>query len=136
MASELQKAFPAYEQSNRTKIERLHGAITKAVEQARFAYFSQIEDVLQKHPAGLQQDALRQTHDRIVKDLESAFRTSILDIRKSEPVETHWHVITTCIDNYWITCVVPANERALATPAPSLSPAEGTSAFKRTHPLI
>lgn len=136
VASELQKAFPAYEQTNRTKIERLHGAITKAMEQARFAYFSEIEDVLKKHPAGLQQDALRQTHDRIVKDLEAAFRTSILDIRKSEPVETHWHVITTYIDNYWSTCVVPANERALATPAPGLSPAEGTSAFRRTHVLI
>lgn len=50
VGSELHRAFPAYQQINRTKVERLHEAIRKATQETRSAYTSQIEDVLQKHP--------------------------------------------------------------------------------------
>ncbi len=125
VGSELQKAFPAYQQINRTKVERLHEAIRKMTQETRSAYTSQIEDVLQKHPSGLQLAVLRQTHDRIVKELESAFTTRVLPLRKNEPIETHWRPITVHIEGYWLTCVVPANERALSTAIPALPPLRG-----------
>jgi len=119
VASELLHAFPAFKQRNQEKMKQVQQEISKAINKTGSAYIKEIEDMLQKHPSGVQPDTLLRTHRSIVKGLESTFPTSLLEIRRNEPIEGHWQGVKTHIDNYWATVVVPANEAALAKPTPT-----------------
>lgn len=139
VASELLHAFPAFKQRNQEKMKQVQQEISKAINKTGSAYIKEIEDMLQKHPSGVQPDTLLRTHHSIVKGLESTFPTSLLEIRRNEPIEGHWQVVKTHIDNYWTTAVVPANEAALAKPAPAREGPLSTTwkpRVHRTHALI